>query len=115
MTARNLLVIVALVLGAGPALAQPAGEPPPPPPPPEQEARPPASGPEAGAHEPEIRITTRGTEIHEEYRYNGILYRVRVTPRTGRPYWLIYDELGNARRSDAEPKIIVPQWVIKRF
>ena len=109
---RPLLALLTLALTGGPALAQPTAEAPPPPPPPEAES-PPAAG--DGPLEPEIRTTTRGTEIHEEYRYNGILYRVRVIPRNGPPYWLIYDELGHVHRSDAEPKLLVPQWVIKRF
>lgn len=65
--------------------------------------------------EPEVTITTRGTEIHEEHRVNGRLYRVKVIPKQGPPYYLIYDELGKSRRSDLEPDIAVPNWVIKRF
>lgn len=65
--------------------------------------------------EPEITIQTRGTEIHEEYRYNGQLYMVKVTPARGKPYYLIFDERGTSRRSDLEPDVTIPTWVIKRF
>ena len=88
---------------------------PPPPPPAESEQTAPAPPPSSDAIEPEITITSKGTEIHEEYRYRGMLYRVKVIPAHGPPYYLIYDERGNFRRSDLEPNLIVPEWVIKRF
>ena len=84
--------------------------PPPPPLPPEQ-----SSVPDPNAPEPEITITGEGTEIHEEYRYNGQLYMAKVIPAKGPPYYLIYDERGKSRRSDIEPDIVAPSWVIKRF
>lgn len=87
--------------------------PPPPPLPAENQSSLPRRG--ADGLEPEITITSKGSEIHEEYRYNGFLYRVKVTPAVGPPYYLVYDERGNFRRSDLEPDILVPQWVIKRF
>jgi hypothetical protein len=65
--------------------------------------------------EPEITITTRNGERHEEYRMNGRLYMVKVTPRRGPPYYLVFDEQGRSRRSDLEPDIVPPSWVIKRF
>jgi hypothetical protein len=40
---------------------------------------------------------------------------VKIIPAVGPPYYLVYDDRGRARRSDLEPDIIVPQWVIKRF
>lgn len=68
-----------------------------------------------GTIEPEVTITTKGTEIHEEYRANGQLYMVKVIPAKGKPYYLIYDERGKPRRSDLAPSTVVPQWVIKRW
>lgn len=71
--------------------------------------------PETGL-EPEVTIVTRGTEIHEEHRVNGRLYMVKVTPAKGRPYYLIDTEgSGQFRRTDHEPEIAIPHWVIKRF
>lgn len=85
-----------------------------PPPPPEESAT--ATTPASPTPlEPEITITTKGDTTHEEYRYNGVLYMVKVIPAHGPPYYLVYDEQGRVRRSDLEPDIIVPQWVIKRF
>ena len=88
-----------------------------PPPPPPQNYNPPTA-PEIAEpeFEPEVTITTKGAEIHEEYRVNGQLYRIKVTPAKGKPYYLI-DEVGNGkfRRSDVEPQFLVPVWVIKTF
>lgn len=94
----------------------PAREAPPPPPPPESYQPAPTPGtPEPGL-EPEITITTKGTEIHAEYRLSGRLYMIKVTPAKGKPYYLIdYEGSGQFRRSDLEPNIMIPTWVIKRF
>ena len=88
---------------------------PPPPPLPPENYRPPRSGADGADLEPEVTIQTRGTEIHEEYRFKGQLYMVKVTPAHGRPYYLIYDERGTTRRSDLEPETTIPTWIIKRF
>lgn len=86
-----------------------------PPPPPENYAAP-ATEPAGGEPEPEVTITTKGTDKHEEYRINGRLYMVKVTPAKGKPYYLIDNEgRGQLRRSDFQPTISVPTWVIKRF
>lgn len=89
--------------------------PPPPPPADENRAATPGPAPDTNAFEPEVTITSKGTEIHEEYRYHGQIYMVKVTPAKGPPYYLIYDQSGIPRRSDLEPDIIPPTWVIKRF
>lgn len=119
MNARTfapLLLLAVIYAGAGHA-ADAGDRPsvPPPPAPPENYTPPSLPGEPSEELEPEVTITTRGTEIHEEYRINGQLYMVKVTPAKGPPYYLIYDERGNARRSDLEPEVIVPSWVIKRF
>jgi hypothetical protein len=71
--------------------------------------------PPEGAIEPEVTITTRGETTYEEYRANGRLYMVKVIPKRGRPYYLVYDEFGRARRTDHQPSTVVPQWVIKSW
>lgn len=119
-TVIALLCTLAVAAGAAepqPKKAAPADRPvvPPPPPPPPENYRPPRSGADGADLEPEVTIQTRGTEIHEEYRYNGQLYMVKVTPKHGRPYYLIYDERGTTRRSDLEPETTIPTWIIKRF
>jgi hypothetical protein len=73
--------------------------------------------PDAGAlPEPEVTITTKGETLHEEYRIGGQLYMIKVIPNKGRAYYLIDNEgQGQFVRSDFQPHIIPPQWVIKRF
>ena len=96
--------------------AAPATVPAPPPPP--ENYTPPAAPelPGAGQPEPEVTITTKGTEIHEEYRLNGRLYMIKITPAKGKPYYLIdHEGSGQFRRSDFETRISIPMWVIKRF
>jgi hypothetical protein len=93
-----------------------AGAPEPPPPP--ENYNPPTAPGASGTEqpEPEITITTKGTEIHEEYRLNGRLYMIKVTPAKGKPYYLIDDQgSGQFHRGDMQPHIAVPMWVIKRF
>lgn len=116
------LLVVAVTAGAAepsknPPTPKPApGRPAAPPPPPLPENYNPPDLPGARDQvEPEITIKSRGTDTHEEYRLNGQLYMVKVTPAKGPPYYLIYDERGNARRSDLQPDVVVPNWVIKRF
>jgi len=88
---------------------------PPPPPPPDKDTPPPPE-PSSAEVEPEITITTKGTEMHEEYRLHGRLYMIKVTPAHGKPYYLIDQEgSGNFRRSDFDTRISIPMWVIKRF
>lgn len=85
----------------------------PPPPLPADSAT--ATAPDDQPTEPEVHITTKGSKTFEEYRYHGQLYMIKVTPSHGPPYYLIYDENGDFHRSDAEPKVLIPYWVIKRF
>lgn len=67
--------------------------------------------------EPQVTITTRGTDTIEEFRLHGRLYMVKVTPRNGRPYYLV-DERGDGRMrryDDLSPHFVVPMWMIKEF
>ena len=89
-----------------PAL-QPLPEPPPPPPGLEPDS----------ALEPEVTIQRRGTETIEEYRMNGRLYMVRVTPAHGVPYYLI-DNVGRGefvRHDNFDTRIRPPMWVIHQW
>ncbi|MGA9033111.1 MAG: DUF2782 domain-containing protein [Sulfuricaulis sp.] len=117
LTVPTMLAETALGDSNGKA-ADPATTPVPPPPPPPENYNPPAAPepPGAGQPEPEVTITTKGTEIHEEYRLNGRLYMIKVTPAKGKPYYLIdHEGSGQFRRSDFETRISIPTWVIKRF
>ena len=93
---RKLALLSALLL-ASPSWSQPWAQPrpplPQPPPPPEispsaaEEAIPELPG-EASV-EPEVTIIQRGEVTIQEFRVNGHLRMVKVTPRWGFPYYLV--------------------------
>ncbi len=93
------------------ATAQPELEPLP-------EAAPPPSIGVDDEMEPEVSIIKRDDAVVEEYRMNGQLYMIKVTPVIGPPYYLI-DTTGdgdlNARRSELDPAFVVPSWMIFRW
>jgi hypothetical protein len=113
---RNILV--ALLFGAFvlPAVAQtrppdlqPLPEPPPPPPGMIDDA----------ALEPQVTIKRRGEDKVEEYRMNGKLYMIKVTPSHGVPYYLVdpkgdggfvHEDIGTGDKG-----LSVPMWVIHTF
>lgn len=68
--------------------------------------------------EPEVTIQQRGEEVVEEYRINGQLYMVRITPAKGPAYYLI-DTDGDgeleSRRGGLDPQLLVPHWTILRW
>jgi len=67
--------------------------------------------------EPQVTITRRGENKIEEYRMQGRLYMVKVTPRHGKPYYLV-DPRGDGqmrRYDDLSPNFVVPMWMIKEF
>ncbi len=109
---RRLLALVLLGIALPLAAQQPPKlEPLPEPPPP-----PPGLEPDA-ALEPQVTITTRGEDKVEEYRVNGRLYAMKVTPRHGVPYFLV-DITGDGsmvRRDSLDSGLRVPQWVIHSF
>ena len=131
------ILLVTLLLGAAlPALAQSPGEralpsqtpaqkapaskpfskgqtlqpiPEPPPPPPGFEPDP--------ALEPQVTIQRRGSDTIEEFRLNGRLYMVRVTPANGKPYYLL-DTMGRGdfvRHDSYDTGTRPPMWVIHQW
>lgn len=102
----SLLLALALpVMAQQPPALEPLPEPPPPPPGMTDE------------FEPEVTILQRDGDTVEEYRINGRLYMVKVTPPHGVPYFLI-DQRGDGvmvRHSDASPALSVPMWVIRSW
>jgi Protein of unknown function (DUF2782) len=112
---RFALLAVAVAV-AGAALAQPAPPPPAmPPPPPGLQPVPEVSG--DAELEPQVTITRRETETVEEARVNGRLMWVKVTPRHGRPYFLVPDgtDFGFIRRDTFDTGLKVPLWVLLTF
>lgn len=65
--------------------------------------------------EPEVSIVRTEKELIEEYRLNGHLYMVKITPKVGKPYYLI-DQDGDGQMegkiSDIYNTPRVPQWVL---
>ena len=68
--------------------------------------------------EPEVRIIRRDDAEVTEYRMNGQLYMIKVMPVVGPPYYLI-DTTGdgslNVRRTERDPGLVVPSWMIFRW
>ncbi|MCL7461345.1 DUF2782 domain-containing protein [Pseudomonas sp. NW5] len=67
------------------------------------------------AAEPEVTIRQEGDRTVQEYRINGFLYAIKVTPKTGKPYFLVRaDGDNNFIRAD-HPDRLIPQWEIFRW
>lgn len=71
--------------------------------------------------QPEVTIIQRQDRTVEEYRVNGQLYMIKVTPKRGRPYFLV-DSDGNGNFDmqrvagpDLEPRMLIPSWVLLRW
>jgi hypothetical protein len=114
-----LLAVFALA-AALPAAAQSTERPKPPGTMPLEEAPPPPPMSTEPGNEPEPQVTTRaeGDETIQEYRLNGKLYMMRVTPKHGHAYVLM-DNKGDGTfvRQDnpLDSGIKVPQWVLFEF
>lgn len=81
----------------------------PPPPPPEVAADPDL--------QPQVTIIQRENETIEEYRVNGRLTMIKVTPRHGRPYFLVAEGVNGAfvRRDSLDSGMRVPLWLLYEF
>lgn len=80
----------------------------------------PAAAPPADApvEEPEVTIIQRDTDVIEEYRLQGRLYMIKITPRHGVPYYLVdTDGDGNleTRRNEISENLLIPNWTLFRW
>lgn len=78
---------------------------------------PPLPGMVESSTEPQVTIIKRGQDKVEEFRLNGKLYMMKVTPPHGKPYYLI-DQQGDgkwARHDGIDTGLRVPQWVVGTF
>lgn len=77
-----------------------------------------AAGPdEAAGDEPEVTITRQTEQTIEEFRAGGKLYMIKITPKHGKPFYLV-DERGDgkfSRQESLDSGLRVPRWVIKKF
>ena len=112
---RALLMLMFLFAGSALAQDKPqlpkdlAPVPEPPPPPPGEELNP--------SLEPQITIRPTKEGQVEEFRIGGKLYMIKVTPKYGKPYYLV-DNKGDgtfSRQESMDSGVRVPQWVIHQF
>ncbi|NDU92952.1 MAG: DUF2782 domain-containing protein [Ferrovum sp.] len=103
-----LVALPLLALAARPSNLEPLPDDTPPPP---------QTGADVPTAEPEVTIVEHDSTTFEEYRINGRLYKIKVIPKVGAPYYLIDDQGANVwRRYDGPvPEVQVPQWVILEF
>lgn len=68
------------------------------------------------AIEPQITIRKKGADTIEEYRINGEMYMMKVTPEHGVPYYLHKEDSNGAWVNvGPNPPLSVPKWIIFRF
>ena len=71
---------------------------------------------EALEGEPQVTIRKKGADTIEEYRINGELYMMKVTPEHGVPYYLHKEDSDGAWLNDGpSPPLSVPKWILFRF
>lgn len=83
-----------------------------------EDQQPPSEAESIGDTEPKVTIVRQKEQMIEEYRLNGQLYMIKVTPKRGKPYYLVdADGDGNleSRRNDLVPSSLVPTWVLFRW
>jgi len=103
-------VLIAALLASGFAIAQAPSDQPP-------DLVPVPDGAPSEEDAPEITIKPSGEGQVEEYRVRGKLYMLKITPRVGKPYYLI-DPRGDGhfvQYDSHESGFRPPMWVIKEF
>jgi Protein of unknown function (DUF2782) len=66
--------------------------------------------------EPQVTIRKKGEDTIEEYRIHGELYMMKVTPKSGVPYYLHKEDSdGEWVNVGPNPPLSVPKWIIFRF
>ncbi len=68
---------------------------------------------EAPSADPDVTIRQDGDKTIQEYRQNGFLYAIKITPKHGKPYFLVRADGtdDNFIRSD-QPDMLIPAWKI---
>lgn len=66
--------------------------------------------------EPQVTIRKKGEDTIEEYRINGEMYMMKVTPKSGKPYFLHKEDPNGAWVNiGPNPPLSVPHWILFRF
>lgn len=66
---------------------------------------------------PEVTITKEAGQSVEEYRAGGKLYMIKITPKVGKPYYLV-DDRGDgkfSRQESLDSGMRPPRWIIHKF
>lgn len=68
---------------------------------------------DAPSADPDVTIRQDGDKTIQEYRQNGFLYAIKITPKHGKPYFLVRADGtdDNFIRSD-QPNMLIPAWKI---
>lgn len=68
---------------------------------------------DAPSADPDVTIRQDGDNTIQEYRQNGFLYAIKITPKHGKPYFLVRADGtdDNFIRSD-QPDMLIPAWKI---
>ncbi|MEE3634082.1 DUF2782 domain-containing protein [Pseudomonas sp. FFUP_PS_473] len=68
---------------------------------------------DAPSPDPDVTIRQEGDKTIQEYRQNGFLYAIKITPKHGKPYFLVRADGTEANfiRSD-QPDMLIPSWKI---
>jgi hypothetical protein len=105
---RHALLCLALLMNGVATAASPSDRPP--------ELVPVPDGPPGAGDAPAITVKPSGQGKVEEYRSNGKLYMLKITPKVGKPYFMV-DPRGDGRfeRQETLPGLQPPQWVVKEF
>lgn len=67
--------------------------------------------------EPQITIVKKTGLTVEEYRSGGKLYMIKITPKIGKPYYMV-DEFGDgkfSRQEGLDSGLRPPRWTIHKF
>lgn len=79
---------------------------------------PPLTEQPAAQFEPQVTIRKEKTQTVREYRLNGVLYMIAITPKNAPTYYLI-DTDGDGElettRNELDPNIMIPSWTIFRW
>lgn len=67
--------------------------------------------------EPEVTIIKQTEQTVEEFRAGGRLYMIKITPKVGKPYYMVDDQGDGkfSRQESLDSGVRPPRWVIHRF
>jgi hypothetical protein len=105
---RYAVLLLPLLFSSPVVAAAPSDRPP--------DLQPVPDGPPGPDDAPAVTVKPSGQGKVEEFRAKGKLYMLKITPRVGKPYYLI-DPSGEGRfvRQETLPDLQPPMWTVKEF